>query len=145
MLEKIRNSRQKGVLMVEFVIVFPLFLLLLWLIIYFGMVFHDYNTVNQLAREGARYGVVGNTDAAVTTAVVDKGQLTLTSLYAVQAGDVKITRATDNTLNDEKYLEIEIVAQRTNQGNEGIVESFLPNKLPAKVRMRVELEPGETP
>ncbi len=45
--------------MVEFALVIPLFLLVVFGIIDFGLALNDYNSVRQGVREGARQGVVG--------------------------------------------------------------------------------------
>jgi Flp pilus assembly protein TadG len=57
--------------MVEFVLVLPIFLLLLFAIIDFGMGFHAWLTVTNSAREGARLGAVRGTQAEIVTRVQD--------------------------------------------------------------------------
>ena len=52
--------------MVEFALVVPLFLLILFGIIDFGLALNDYNSVRQGVREGAREGVVGEFGSACT-------------------------------------------------------------------------------
>jgi Flp pilus assembly protein TadG len=52
--------------MVEFALVIPLFLLVLFGIIDFGLALNDYNSVRQGVREGAREGVVGEFGATCT-------------------------------------------------------------------------------
>jgi hypothetical protein len=48
-----------GQSLVEFALVLPIFLLVLFAIIDFGMAFHAWLTVSNSAREGARVGAVG--------------------------------------------------------------------------------------
>lgn len=49
------RTHQRGVVMVEAAIVLPVLLLLLFATAELGRLFYSYNTVNKLAREGARY------------------------------------------------------------------------------------------
>lgn len=49
------RARQRGLAMVEAAIVLPVLLLLLFATAELGRLFYSYNTVNKLAREGARY------------------------------------------------------------------------------------------
>ncbi len=70
--------------MVEFVLVLPIFLLLLFSIIDFGMGFHAWLTVTNSAREGARLGSVRGTQADIVQRVrdtadsLDQADLTVT-------------------------------------------------------------------
>jgi len=61
MLKLIRSRRkngEKGQALVEFTLLVPIFLLLLFAIIDFGMGFYSWITVTNAAREGARLGAV---------------------------------------------------------------------------------------
>ena len=53
-----RKNGEKGQALVEFTLLLPIFLLLLFAIIDFGMGFYSWITVTNSAREGARLGVV---------------------------------------------------------------------------------------
>jgi Flp pilus assembly protein TadG len=57
MLFQFRNNR--GQAMLEFALVLPILLLLVFGIIDFGIIFFDNLVITQAAREGARVGVVG--------------------------------------------------------------------------------------
>jgi len=52
------DRRQSGVSMVEFALVAPLFLILVFLVLDFGKAIYVKNTLDSAAREGARVGVV---------------------------------------------------------------------------------------
>ena len=52
------NRGEKGQSLAEFVLVLPIFLILVFAIIDFGLGFHAWLTVTNSAREGARYGSV---------------------------------------------------------------------------------------
>jgi len=64
-----RAERGQG--MVEFVLVLPIFLLLVFAIMDFGMGFHAWLTVTNSAREGARVGAVRATQADIVQRVQD--------------------------------------------------------------------------
>jgi len=63
--------RERGQAMVEFALIIPIFLLLVFAIVDFGMGFHAWITVTNGAREGARIGAVGADAATIETKVRD--------------------------------------------------------------------------
>jgi Flp pilus assembly protein TadG len=56
------SSRQRGAALVEFAIVAPLLILLLFGIVEFGWVLAQFNEVRHAAQEGARWGAVSRPD-----------------------------------------------------------------------------------
>ena len=54
--------KQKGQSLVEFALVFPFFLLLVFGVIYSGMLFYDYSTLSNVARSAARERAITKTD-----------------------------------------------------------------------------------
>lgn len=75
----LRNN--KGQSMVEMALVLPVLMLLLFGILEFGLVFHEYLVVTAAAREGARTDAIGSDYTVVENAVkeaartVDRGSL----------------------------------------------------------------------
>ena len=63
--------RRRGNMVLEMVAVIPLFLLLMFAIVDFGMGFYSWITVTNAAREGARIGAVGADSATITQRVQD--------------------------------------------------------------------------
>lgn len=62
-----RRSRQKGVTAIEFAILFPVFFMILYGIVMYGMMFVAQQSLTLAAEEGARAALVyqpGNTTAA---------------------------------------------------------------------------------
>jgi TadE-like protein len=55
-----RSRGERGAALVEFAIILPLFVLLIFGIIEFGMTYNDFISVRQGTREAARQGAVGN-------------------------------------------------------------------------------------
>ena len=55
-------KKHKGQSVVEFALVLPLFLFIMFGVIYTGMLFHDYATLSNIARSSAREAAVSATD-----------------------------------------------------------------------------------
>jgi Flp pilus assembly protein TadG len=71
---------QKGQSLVEFALVLPLLVLLLFGIIDFARIFHVYLTMDHAGREAARAASIGNDDTTVrNTAVSDASSIGLTA------------------------------------------------------------------
>lgn len=67
-----RFSRsERGQSLVEFAMVLPLFLVLIFAIVDFGIGFQQHITLTNAAREGARYGITGKTSKEITNRVKD--------------------------------------------------------------------------
>jgi hypothetical protein len=65
------REREDGQSLVEFALVIPIFLLVLFAIVDFGMAFHAWITVTNSAREGARIGSVRATSGEIEQRVRD--------------------------------------------------------------------------
>lgn len=87
-----KEKGERGQSLVEFALIVPLFLLLVFAIVDFGMGFYSWITVTNAAREGARIGVVGADAATITQRVRDtagslnNSQLTVTVSNASDQG-----------------------------------------------------------
>jgi Flp pilus assembly protein TadG len=66
-----RTEDEKGQNLVEFAMVVPIFLILVFAIVDFGMGFHAWITVTNAAREGARVGAVGADQPTIEARVRD--------------------------------------------------------------------------
>lgn len=64
-----RQDSTKGQAILELALVLPILLMLLFGIIEFGRIFNASLVITQAAREGARLGVVGGSDAEVISTV----------------------------------------------------------------------------
>ena len=63
-------KRQRGQVIVEFALILPLFLLMIFGLIYSGMLFHDYSTLSNVARSATReVAISSDTSAATITKV----------------------------------------------------------------------------
>jgi Flp pilus assembly protein TadG len=65
------GKEEGGQALVEFALVAPIFLLVLFAIVDFGMAFNGWITVTNAAREGARLGTVGASAADIEQRVLD--------------------------------------------------------------------------
>lgn len=82
-LRKKKLNGERGQSLAEFALIVPIFLILVFSIVDFGMGFHAWITVTNSAREGARLGAVGGSEAQIIERVRDtagtlKGQLDVT-------------------------------------------------------------------
>jgi Flp pilus assembly protein TadG len=96
------RKREKGQTLTEFALVLPILALLLFGVIQFGIVFHQYVTLTDAVRAGARQGAVGRnladpqgsveTRVRSSAADLDQAQLsvTVTSTWA-QGEDVTVS------------------------------------------------------
>ena len=64
-----RSSSQRAQGLVEFAVIFPIFAFLLFAVLDGGLVMGRYNNINNSAKEGARLGAVGATQADIVTRV----------------------------------------------------------------------------
>ena len=82
---------EKGQALLEFALLVPIFLMLLFAIVDFGMGFHSWITVTNSAREGARLGAVH----ATTDDIRDRVYATATLINEDTNMEVLVTNATD--------------------------------------------------
>jgi len=66
------HRKSRGQALVEFAIVVPIFMLLLFALLDFGRVIYAQQTITQDAREGARVGLVAALDSPVTTSTYQR-------------------------------------------------------------------------
>ena len=67
----IKNLKnQRGQALVEFTIVLPILMLLIMGIFQFGMMLNAYITIGNAAREGARAGIIGSSDAEIQNLII---------------------------------------------------------------------------
>ncbi len=64
------NNREKGVAAVEFALILPMLLLMLFFIIEFSIILYDKAVITNASREGARRGIVSD-PAGVTVGQID--------------------------------------------------------------------------
>lgn len=92
-------KKETGQSLVEFALVLPLLILLLFGVIDFGRVFHAYLTIDHAGREAARAVSIGKTVDAATSIAIDNGasiglsgdNIHITSAESGKNATIKIT------------------------------------------------------
>ena len=143
--------KQKGAVLVEFVIVLPLFLLMLFVMIYGGMLMHDYNGLNELTRAAARYGAVESSGdntttqegssadtvkiAAVKKYIKDNGSNFLI-IYEIKDGGVAVSAGASDKIGDDAAMSVSVTAERLDVPI--IVKDVMPDTISSTLKMRIE-------
>jgi len=91
-------KNQKGQSLVEFAIILPIILILLMGIVEFGMMLNSYLTIQNVAREGARFGIVGGTDVEIRTLIRDISPQLIPADLTVNITPAEGSRNSGNTL-----------------------------------------------
>ena len=65
-------NKQKGQALIEFTLVLPFFLLLIFSLIYTGMLFHDYSTLSTIARTAARDRAITSSSSVDDNDIIDR-------------------------------------------------------------------------
>jgi Flp pilus assembly protein TadG len=90
-----RARRLAGMAMVEFVLILPALLVILFGILEFGVLFYQWQTLSNAAREGAREAIVfrSNCDSDAVQALIEQTIIDYASSanIAVEADDIDIT------------------------------------------------------
>ena len=89
------RRRRSGMAMVEFVMILPALLVLLFGMLEFGVIFYQFQTLSNAAREGARESIVyrANCDANALETLVQNTVITYASSanITVAPGDIQVT------------------------------------------------------
>jgi Flp pilus assembly protein TadG len=93
-----RFAGERGQSLVEFVLVLPIFLVLIMATIDFGWALRSWITATNSAREGARIGVTGANISTIKERVVDSSSKLLST------GDVFVTNAQGDSGEDVEVL-----------------------------------------
>jgi Flp pilus assembly protein TadG len=86
MSRRFRNRNENGQTMVEFTLILPILCLLLFGVIQMGIVFHDYITVTDATRSGARVGAVSRQDPSRVSKIETAVENSATNLDASKLG-----------------------------------------------------------
>ena len=148
------KAKQRGASMVEFALILPGFLLLMCLVIYGGMWMYAQNTLNEIARNAARYGAVetaANTQSDVeygeeptSDAIREKNVKKFAEEAAVESLilysiDKDNTTAKVVTVIDEKdSIQVELKAGLIEDNLPPLIDGFLPDYISSKMIMRIE-------
>lgn len=101
-LKKHNRSKEDGQSMLEFVLVLPVFLLLLFMIIDFGWLFYNMNNVQTAARNAARVACVEFTDTCFSTTADGGWDLVDTKEYSISD---YVANTSSYTLQEQDILD----------------------------------------
>ena len=124
-------NKQKGQSLVEFTLVLPFFLLLIFSLIYTGMLFYDYSTLSNVARTAARERAI--TDSGISNSTILERYFKVSSdgkpgfTYGLVTSLYKPADANPMTINgpDEKG-DIVVTITMTLQDKSSLMEMVLP-------------------
>lgn len=127
-----RSRNNQGQAMLEFALVLPILLLLVFGIIEFGIIFFDNLVITQAAREGARVGVVGGSDAEILDTVERIAGTLDVSRLQIEIDPDQSGRSRGDSLKVKVHYDVPILTP--------IMGQFIPNPYPleAAAIMRVE-------
>lgn len=91
------DQRQSGATAVEFAVIAPLFIALLFAVVEFGMILYTKGMMTHAAREGARYGVIYGTPRRTATEIRNVVQEYLNLSGLTSTATVTVTGAGGNT------------------------------------------------
>ena len=142
-------KRQKGQVIIEFALVLPLFLMLLFGIIYCGMLFYDYISVTNIARSAAREAAVvqdfTDNKSDIETRYTAKLSSLLTSLYTPEENVTSHTKVIltgvdmDNTDTSDDAVEVTITMRRNSASV--LMQMILPEQYIIDYYMRRDPQP----
>jgi Flp pilus assembly protein TadG len=93
MAHRLRSKNQEGASLVEFAVLAPLFVVLLFALLEFGLSLYTKEVVTNASREGARFGVVYTTPRRTSDEIRTKVQEYLTKAGFTGTPDVNVTGA----------------------------------------------------
>lgn len=105
------HKNQKGQTLVEFALILPIIIIILFGITEFGRAFYSYIVITNAAREGARAGVVGKSNAEI----IEKVKQTAPLNPPIEDSDITITpsdksaRTPGVSLNVEVQYEVNLI------------------------------------
>ncbi|MBN8210563.1 pilus assembly protein [Bacillus sp. NTK071] len=92
---------EKGQSMVEFALVLPVLVMLLFGIVDFGRIFHAYITIDHASREAARVASIGESDSKIVSTAVTSG-----SSIHLSSGQVSVSPGGTKTAGSDVRVTI---------------------------------------
>lgn len=139
-------KKQRGALLLEFVLILPFFLWLTFLALYYAMVAHDISALHDAVRAGSRYGAVtlvdeNNTDAKKATAkdTIKKYANSMLYLYDVQDENITVETGDSIKIDEELGVKVTVTAPLKNaSGVPALVRDVVPESISSTLTMRLE-------
>ncbi|BCV23450.1 TadE/TadG family type IV pilus assembly protein [Gelria sp. Kuro-4] len=131
--EKLWKS-QRGQSLVELALTLPVIILVLFGILEFGRISYSYIVITHAAREGARAGAVGKTDAEIVATIRETAPLPNadTNLHITKLEPSESARTSGLPLTVEVAYDVELVTP--------LFDKLLPNPFTLKSRVTMRIE-----
>lgn len=122
----------RGQSLVELAIVLPILLVLIFGIVEFGRVLSAYLIIENLARDGARYGAVGHNDAEIQALIASKNPGLASAVLVATPSPVFSSRSRGDTLTVTVQYQVNLVSP--------FIDAFLPNPYPLETSCSMMVE-----
>ena len=136
-----RHERSRGAVIVEFALVAPVLILLLFGVVEFGFVFNDYQSVRQGVRDATRVAVVNNVPNCSTSGDITDDLICYVEQRVGLSGDTRVridVTAADTSVDGDRGS-VKICVQRQIRSVTGMLSPFLNGRyISTEVTMRVE-------
>ena len=97
--QQLRSKKEEGAGLVEFAILAPLFVMLLFGLLEFGLAIYNKGVITNASREGARFGVVYATPRKTQGEIVARVQEYLTKAGFTDTANINVTGAQSSSGN----------------------------------------------
>lgn len=139
-------KKQRGALLLEFVLILPFFLWLTFLALYYAMVAHDISALHDAVRAGSRYGAVtlvdeNNTEDKKATAkdTIKKYANSMLYLYDVQDENITVETGESIKIDEELGVKVTVTAPlKDASGVPALVRDVVPESISSTLTMRLE-------
>lgn len=141
---------QRGALLLEFVLILPFFLWLVFVGLYYAIVAHDVSALHDAVRTGSRAGavlLVDNDDADSASAKLSSTQAAIKDyaegvlyIYTLEESGARISVETDGVkVDDEDGVCVTLVAVLKDSSSIPVlVRSVVPDSISSTLTMRLE-------
>jgi Flp pilus assembly protein TadG len=133
MMQRLRSKKQEGAGLVEFAVLAPLFVILLFSLLEFGLSLYNKEVLTNASREGARYGVVYTTPRRTSDQIKAQVQDYLTKSGFTDTATINVTGAGGNS---GAPLTVSVTYPYTFQVLPGFFASFFDSHMAGTVTLK---------
>lgn len=139
-------KKQRGALLLEFVLILPFFLWLTFLALYYALVAHDVSALHDAVRAGSRYGAVALAEAENIDTKTNTAKSTIKDyanrmlyLYTVNDTDISVETGASITIDGEPGVKVTVSAPlKDASGVPALVRDVVPESISSTLTMRLE-------
>lgn len=122
----------RGQSLVELAIVLPILLVLVFAVVEFSRVLSAYLIIENLARDGARYGAVGHNDTEIANLIASKNPGLDSAVLTIAESPTFATRNRGDSLTVTLGYQVTLVSP--------FISAFLPNPYPLQTSCTMMVE-----